>query len=233
VTVLETWTLLATIALRGTLHHVQGIDVEGSALWVSSVDGKAGKGYLTRFELPSGNLLAQVEVQRGRRVHPGGIALDGDSIWLPLAEYDRDGPTTMERRDKATLQLRGGFEVADHIGCVAVAGAELVGGNWDSRIIYRWSRDGRMLGRIDNPRPNAYQDLKFIDGMLVGSGKLSRTEGAIDWLKLPGLELSRRVTAGTTDRGVLFTNEGMTIRGGRLYLLPEDDPSRLFVYRMQ
>ena len=230
---LETWTLLAAIALNGTVHHVQGIDVEGTALWVSSVDAKRGKGYLTRFDLPSGNLLAQVEIQRGRLVHPGGIALDGDSIWLPLAEYDRDGPTTMERRDKATLQLKGGFEVNDHIGCVAVGERDLIGGNWDSRIIYRWSRDGRELNRTHNPRPNAYQDLKIVGGLLVGSGKLSKTEGAIDWLTLPGLDLTRRVKAGVTDRGVLYTNEGMTIRGGRLYLLPEDDPSRLFVYRLE
>jgi hypothetical protein len=29
---------------------------------------------------------------------------------------------------------------------------------------------------------------------------------------------------------VSFTNEGMTLRNGKLYLLPEDDPSRLYLF---
>jgi hypothetical protein len=37
---------------------------------------------------------------------------------------------------------------------------------------------------------------------------------------------------GLTDRGVRFSNEGMAIRDGILFLLPEDDPSRLFRYRL-
>jgi hypothetical protein len=29
-----------------------------------------------------------------------------------------------------------------------------------------------------------------------------------------------------------YTNEGMTLRDGVLYLLPEDEPSRLFRFRL-
>ena len=66
----------------------------------------------------------------------------------------------------------------------------------------------------------------------MGGGVRSREEGAIDWLDPATLTLARRITAGRTGRGVLYTNEGMAIRGGKLYLLPEDGPSRLFVYRL-
>jgi hypothetical protein len=31
---------------------------------------------------------------------------------------------------------------------------------------------------------------------------------------------------------VPYTNEGMTIRGGSLYLLPEDERSRLFRFKL-
>jgi hypothetical protein len=31
---------------------------------------------------------------------------------------------------------------------------------------------------------------------------------------------------------VILTHEGMAIAGGKLYLLPEDGPSRLFVYQL-
>lgn len=179
----------------------------------------------------AGQLRAQVSLARDARYHPGGIALDGDSLWVPVAEYARSSTTLVQRRDKASLELQGEFEVSDHIGCIA-AGADLVGENWDSRVFYSWSRDGRLLRRRDNPSPNAYQDLKLVEGRLVASGKLSQDEGAIDWLDVGSLALVRRIVTGKTERGVLFTNEGMAVRDSKLYLLPEDGPSRLFVFRL-
>jgi len=228
---LENLERLEVVVLQATLDHVQGIDVEGDSLWVSSVDRPAKKGFLHLFDRRSGRLRAQVSVERGARYHPGGIARDGDAIWVPVAEYVRDGASLIQRRDKRTLALRSEFEVPDHIGCIA-AGEKLVGGNWDSRIFYEWARDGRLLRRRENPTPNAYQDLKLVDGKLIASGKLSAEEGAVDWLLPESLALLRRIVAGKTERGVLFTNEGMAVRDGKLYLLPEDGPSRLFVFRL-
>ncbi len=225
---LEQWLPGPVIPLQAKLHHVQGIDVEAGYLWVSSIDAKAKKGYLSRFELKSGRLLAQVEVQEGRRIHPGGICLDEDSIWLPVAEYTRHGSTSIERRNKRTLQRIDAFNVDDHIGCVAAGPHGLVGGDWDSRILYHWLRDGKEVSRTPNPRETAYQDLKIVNGKLMASGGISRDKGAIEWLDLNSYALLRRVTAGKTGRGTPYTNEGMAFRDGTLYLLPEDDPSRLF-----
>lgn len=227
---LADWTQSAVIPLRARLHHVQGIDVEVNTLWVSSVHASRGKGYLTRFELPSGRAIQQVEIQEGRRIHPGGLTLDGEFVWVPVAEYDRDGPTTMQRRRKESLALEQSFEVADHIGCVAAAPDGLIGGNWDSRLLYRWSRAGRELDRRPNPGRTGYQDLKAVEGFLIGSGIAGRETGRLEWLDLRDFTIRRRIEAGKTDRGVLFTHEGMTFREGILYLLPEDDPSRLFVF---
>ena len=226
--------LTATIPLQATLHHVQGIDTDGDYLWVSSVWKAEKKGFLTKFELATGKLIAQVEVQDGAKIHPGGIALHNGSIWIPVAEYDRDGPTSMQRRDSRTLALLSSFNVNDHIGCVAAAKDGLVGGNWDSRTLYRWTYAGVETGRTANPRANAYQDLKFVDGRLVGSGlDAAQRAGGIEWLDpANGYALVRRLDAGATDRGLALTNEGMTIHKGKLYLLPEDDPSRLFVYAL-
>ena len=83
-----------------------------------------------------------------------------------------------------------------------------------------------------NPSGNAYQDLKFVDGQLVGSGLLADHTGAIDWLEYPSLRLIRRVPTGKTSRGVAYSNEGMALRGNRIFLLPEDSPSRLFEFRL-
>jgi hypothetical protein len=71
--------------------------------------------------------------------------------------------------------------------------------------------------------------MKTESGYLVGGG-LRPGEGSIDWLDPMDLRLLRRSRVGKTDRGVMMTHEGMAIAGDRLYLLPEDGPSRLFVF---
>ena len=220
------------VPLQATLDHVQGIDVEGGTLWVSSVERKSHRGFLHRFDLETGKLLAEVEVQDGDRYHPGGITLDGDSIWVPVAEYRRLSTTVMQRRDKRTLELLSSFPVADHIGSVAAAPDVLYGGNWDSLQIYTWTREGRQLAKRDNLEGTAYQDMKFVDGKIAGGGVRTKDEGSVDWLDPAALTLTRRILFGRTERGPLYTQEGMTLRGGLLYLLPEDGPSRLFVYRL-
>ena len=231
-TTLADFTLERTIALAAATHHVQGIEVDAGQLWVTAVDTPGRKGYLLEFSLPGGRLLRQVEIGAGERFHPGGMAADGDSLWIPVAEYRRASSAVIQKRSKRTLALEFEFTVADHIGCVAANPAGLIGGNWDSRDFYVWDRLGRELRKIPNPTANAYQDMKFAGDRLVASGLLPGRTGAVDWLDYPSLQLRRRVAAGKTDRGVEYTREGMTVRGGRLYLLPEDGPSRLFVFRM-
>lgn len=228
---LSDWPAGRVVGLRADVHHVQGIDVDRQTLWVSSVDVKAKKGYLSKFSLPDGRLVAQVEVQEGVRIHPGGITLDGESLWIPVAEYDRDGPTSVQRRNKHTLALESSFEVKDHIGCIAAGRQGLAGGSWGSRTIYLWTRTGMERWKKSNPSGTQYQDLKFDGELLVGSGNTDKTAGAVEWILLPNLQIVRRLVAGVTERGQPYTHEGMALRDGRLYLLPEDAPSRLFEFR--
>jgi hypothetical protein len=49
-------------------------------------------------------------------------------------------------------------------------------------------------------------------------------------MDFPSLKITRRIAAGRTDRGDVFTREGMALRNGKLYLLPEDGPTRLFIF---
>lgn len=223
----------AVIALHGKTFHVQGIDLDQDHLWVTSADTVSRKGYLHLFSLPAGSLLRSVEIQQGDRFHPGGIATDARSLWIPVAEYRRNSTSVIQRRDKQSLGLLSQFEVSDHIGCIAAMPDALIGGNWDSREFYVWNHAGRLTKRITNPTAAAYQDMKFVNGQLVASGLLPGKAGAIDWLKFPTFELLKRISAGSTDRGVPYTNEGMTLRNGRLYLLPEDGPSRLFIFTLR
>ena len=220
-------------ALDGKTFHVQGVDIDGSHLWVTSADRASRKGYLHLFAWPGGKLTRSVEIQRGVRFHPGGISTDATSVWIPVAEYRRNSTSLIQRRDKQTLNLLSEFDVPDHIGCIAMTPDALIGGNWDAREFYVWDHAGRIIRKVANPTQAAYQDMKFIDGEMVASGLLPDKSGAIDWLELPSFRLLRRISAASTDRGIPYTNEGMTIRNGRLYLLPEDGPSRLFSFPLK
>jgi Family of unknown function (DUF6454) len=228
---LESAGLLQTIELAGPTQHVQGIEVDGSRLWVTSVDREQKRGLLLEYDLPTKQPRRVVEIQQGARFHPGGFSGDGDSLWIPVAEYRRNSTSVIEQRSKQTLELESEFEVADHIGAIAVVPEGLLGANWDARDFYLWDKQGRLLRKFANRSPLAIQDMKFRDGHLVVSGLLPDHSGVVDWLTWPSLQRERRVGAGQTDRGVSYANEGMTVRDGKLWLLPEDAPSRLFVFR--
>jgi len=229
---LDRLNLVRVLELKGATHHVQGIDTDAKRLWVTSVDARNRKGYLHEFSMTAGEPLRVVDIQDGARFHPGGIASDAKSLWVPVAEYRANSTSVIQRRNKRTLQLEFQFAVPDHIGCLAVTPAFLIGGNWDSRDFYVWSRRGELVRKIASATSNAYQDMKFDSKYVVASGVLADRTGAIDWLDADTMQLVHRLTAGRTDRGDLYTREGMAVRRDRLFLLPEDSPSRLFVFSL-
>jgi len=219
-------TLVRTVALEGETHHVQGIAVDGQMLYVTAVDRPSGKGFLFEYDIETGKRLRGIEIQQGARYHPGGFDIDAESLWIPVAEYRRDGKTTIQRRSRQALGLLSSFDVDDHIGCLTWTGSRLIGGNWDARKLYEWSGEGAQLAVRANPSRTRYQELKYRYGSLAGSGP-----GAIEWLDPETLRPLRVIVTGRSDRGVPFGQEGFDQRDGFIYLLPEDAPSRLFVFR--
>jgi hypothetical protein len=220
------------LALQGRTAHVQGIDTDGVHLWVTSVDRAWRKGWLQEFAVADGRLERSIELQDGDRYHPGGITATGDSIWIPVAEYRTMSTALVQRRNKRTLALEFQFEVPDHIGCIAVTPEFLIGGNWDSLDFYVWDHRGKLIRKVRNETGNSYQDFKFNGGQIVASGTLAGHQGAVDWLDLSSVRLTRRMLVGNTEQGEPLTREGMTVFDGQLWLLPEDNTSRLFVFRL-
>lgn len=220
--------LAETKPLNGTLYHVQGLALDATHVWVTSVDKDGHKGYLHEFNRSTGKLERQVDLTDGPRFHAGGISSSADSIWVPVAEYRAHSSAVIEEIDKRTLKIKRKLPVADHLGCVAFTGSELIAGNWDTRQFYVLDLAGHVKRVFDNPSANQYQDIKFAGGMLVASGILSPETGSIDWYTWPAMKLVRSLKTGITDRHRVFTHEGMAIAGHDLYLLPEDGPSRLF-----
>lgn len=219
--------------LEGETHHVQGIAIAGERLLVTSVDRAVRKGFLAEFELATGRRIRGVEIQKGDLFHPGGIAVEGGAVWIPVAEYRRGGRSVIQRRALADFSLLSEFPVDDHIGCLAARHDLLMGCNWDARTIYDWSPDGKLIRSRPNPTALRVQDWKFDErGMLVASG-LTEDGGEIRWLDPDNLETRQVLRVGRTDRHVVYTHEGMEVRPGQIYLLPEDAPSRLFRFELK
>jgi len=212
------------LLLQGETHHVQGVVVDDARVWVTSVDRTTRKGFLYEYDRATGQRLRELEIQNGAAYHPGGFDTDDTSLWIPVAEYKPIGRTVIQRRSKDTLAVISSFEVEDHIGCLTIHAGGLIGGNWDARKIYEWGLDGKQIRVRANPNAARYQELKYRYGALIGSGP-----GMVQWLDPETLQPLQQLPLGATDRGVPLTQEGMDARDGKLYLLPEDGPSRLLV----
>jgi hypothetical protein len=224
--------LIRTIPLPGDTFHVQGVDLDKTRLWVTSVDKERKRGLLLEYRLDDEKLLRSLEIQQGDRYHPGGLMADSESLWIPIAEYKRNSSAIIQRRNKRTLQVISQFNAPDHIGAVAVTRGIVIGANWDAREFYIWDRNGKLLRKVANSSGLAIQDMKFVNGSLVGGGLNSDKSGAIVWMQWPSLKVIRTLPMGSTDRGIAYTHEGMAIRNSKLWLLPEDAPSRLFTFTM-
>lgn len=96
--------LLRVTDLKGTVYHVQGIELDERSVWVTSVDTPNQKGYLHEFS-STGELRRSIEIQDGVRFHPGGIASDAGSLWVPIAEYRAHSTSVVQRRNKRTLEV--------------------------------------------------------------------------------------------------------------------------------
>ena len=231
--------LLGTLALKGKLHHVQGVDLDSRHIWVTSVDSHAHRGYLQQFDRASGQLLQRLELTDGPRYHPGGLSVVNHSIWVAVSEYRAKSSAVLEEIDIDSLQIHRKIAVADHLGCVAASDRRLVAGNWDSKRIYIIDLTNEQpMQIVRNPTPTHYQDMKLVDGQLVAGGTVNRHGGTIDWIEYPSMKVVRTLHSGPAGRHIpispaaLYTGEGMALQGRELYLLPESRHSRLFHFRL-
>jgi len=164
------WTVVRRLQLNFQTYHPQGFARVGDRLFLSSVevieppqrfpepiggyDRTPGKGRGHLFELSlDGRLLRHIELGEGTVYHPGGIDYDGQSLWIPVAEYRPNSRAVVYRVNPDNLRAREAFRVADHVGGVVrdrVTG-EVHGVSWGSRTFYSWTSRGRQLFRTPNP----------------------------------------------------------------------------------
>jgi hypothetical protein len=190
----SSWKLVASVPMRFTTHHPQGMVKIGDTLFVSSVEIKVrtrrlprpvdgydrdtgeGVGHLFKIDM-AGNLIADLRLGEGTIYHPGGIDYDGRNIWVPVAEYRPNSRSIVYRVDPETMKPAEVFRFADHLGGIVhnTDDDTLHGVSWGSRRFYRWTlgKDGRVTNAQTPPETlrtlNAshyldYQDCKYAGG---------------------------------------------------------------------
>jgi hypothetical protein len=151
------------IPLRFDTYHPQGMALVGDRIFLSTVEAE-GIGHVLVLDR-DGRLLEDARIGEGMLFHPGGIDFDGESVWVPVAEYRPDSNAILYTLDPKTYGVVERFRVGDHIGGVVrdqVSG-HVHGVSWGGRTLYTWTADGRQLDRQDNQDHFLdYQDSAYV-----------------------------------------------------------------------
>jgi Family of unknown function (DUF6454) len=228
---------------------------------VDGYDRDTGEGAGHLFKLDrSGKLLADLRLGEGTIYHPGGIDYDGKHIWVPVAEYRPNSRSIVYRVDPETMKATEVLRFADHIGAVVhnIDGSTLHGVSWGSRRFYRWplgidgrAGDGSQPVRTLNPSHYVdYQDCKYAGRhrmLCTGISEMGRPTASAPF-RLGGLDLVdlRESRAVHQVPLLLWTPGGQNMaqnpawlepsvtdaNGLRVYFMPEDDASSIYVYEV-
>jgi len=260
----SSWTLVSSVPVAFPTYHPQGMAKVGNMFFVSSVevrDRQAGRGVGHLFKMDrAGKLLDHLELGEGAIYHPGGLDYDGESIWVPVAEYRPDSRSIVYRVDPDTMKATEILRVADHIGAIVhnTGDRTLHGVSWGSRRFYRWTLDrgGRVtnastpLERLRTLNPSHYvdyQDCKYVGGrrmLCTGVTEVRQKPGAPPF-RLGGIDLVD-LSDGRPVHQVpvlLWTASGLDMThnpawiepsatGLRAYFMPEDNTSTLYVFEV-
>jgi hypothetical protein len=219
-------------------------------------DTGAGVGHLFKFD-SQGKLLADHTLGEGTLYHPGGIDFDGRHLWVSVAEYRPNSRSIIYRVNPATMRATEIFRFNDHLGGIIhkndehiTDGRTLHAISWGSRWFYRWPLDaqGRIGQATKSRNPSFYidyQDCKYLGRNTMLCGGLSNYLTSKARFSLGGLELVDLRTNRAihqlpvelwTETGLPMTQNPFWIEatagGLRVYFLPEDRNSTLYVYEV-
>ncbi|MDM5201197.1 DUF6454 family protein [Fictibacillus enclensis] len=262
----NTWEQKGKIDLKFNTYHPQGMTKVGNVYYMSSVeiiekpvkynkpqegyDRTPGKGIGHLFVFNNeGELLKDIKLGKGSIYHPGGIAYDGKSVWVPAAEYRPNSKSIIYKIDPQTMKSKEVFRANDHIGGILRDGKHgtLKAVSWGSRSFYEFNEKGKVLSKSNNPSHFIdYQDCENAgkDSMICsGITELPQQGSANDKYELGGLALLDMRTMDMVHELpiTLFSTQGHVVtrnpvflentkQGIKMYAVPDDDQSSMLVY---
>ncbi|MEV3987681.1 DUF6454 family protein [Streptomyces sp. NPDC049837] len=164
------WSVVDRVPLGFPAHHPQGVTrgsdhrlylstaeiLEPTRAYESPVDGfdrtpGQGVGHVVVTDAGGGE-LGHVTVGEDAIYHPGGIDFDGESLWVPVAEYRPDSRSIVYRVDPESLEVREAFRFGDHIGGIVRdrQSGLLHAVTWGSRRLLTFTPDGRLTHQVEN-----------------------------------------------------------------------------------
>jgi hypothetical protein len=211
-----------------------------------------GQGFVTEIRQDGSKVEAVGRLQLGSGLvyHPGGLATDGEHIYVPVSEYRADSLCHIYRIDAATFEVVGDPVVfPDHIGALAIdtARRRIFGMSWAARRIYVWDFDWRLLYMNMNPVVNVdYQAIDFVGGNTLACGGFSKFElggeevlvGGIDlidattWLPYHRIMVTTRTHTGRLLCHNAFTHKLVYPDLYMAFVPDDDDDSRVEIYKV-
>jgi hypothetical protein len=260
------WEQKEKVDLQFNTYHPQGMTKVGDLYYMSSVEiiekpvkydqphdgydrtpGK-GTGHLFLFN-EEGKLLKDLKLGEGNIYHPGGIAYDGKSIWVSVAEYRPNSKSIIYKINPETMKSQEMFRTNDHIGGILRDGKQgtLKALSWGSRTFYEFNEKGKVLRKSNNPSHFIdYQDCENAgkDNMICsGITELPQQGSATAKYELGGLALLDMKTMDMVHElpVPLFSPQGHvatrnpvflenTKQGLKMYAVPDDDQSSMLEY---
>lgn len=263
------WKQTKKVNLQFDTFHPQGMTKIGDLYYMSSVEiierpvkynqplagydrspGK-GVGHLFVFN-EEGKLLEDVTFADGNMYHPGGIAYDGENIWVSVAEYRPNSESIIYRVNPKTMISTEMFRTSDHIGGITrdEQKGTLKAVSWGSRTFYEFTEKGKVLSTSSNPSHFIdYQDCEDVGkDNIICSGITELPQQGLSSIKyeLGGLALLDKKTMGivhelpislmspqehVVTRNPVFLET--TTEGIKMYAVPDDDVSSLLVYETE
>jgi hypothetical protein len=257
------WEHVASLELTFETDHPQGLIRVGERWFLSTVripQGEpenpdltvAGRGFLIEIDPNDGvgTEKARLELSDGMVYHPGGLATDGDALYVPVSEYRPDSSSHIYKVDLETFELVGDpVEFPDHLGALAVdpERQRIFGMSWAARKIYVWDYEWNLLYMNLNPIDNvAYQDIDFVGGNTLACGGFGTFElgdkqvpiGSLDlidattWLPYHRIMITTKTPTG---RLLVFNAFSHKLEYPDLFLVfvPDDgEHTRIEIYRI-
>lgn len=237
--------------------HTQGLEIVGESFYVTGrrEDMKPKRALLLCAQMTATNWDywdITASAQAGNETllldHPGGMQSDGRRFWIPVSQSRPKSRTVIRAYTLEALKPGRAarpeteFPVADHIGAVAVSGAQrlVLGASWDTETVYVWDFEGHLkqtwsgaersqrgLGTEKGAGGVAVQDWKLVENRLFASGLVPAETGLSRsrWICFTNFFQPDFTQARVTmprEQGIELGREAMALSREFAYFLPED-----------